>query len=95
MNISQISGVKVLLFSAFLFLLTGITLTSCSEKDTICECIEIGDQLNKKSSKALTHTPSETEIAEIKRLRKEKSKKCAEFQKMSGSEMLERKASCN
>lgn len=79
----------------FLVFLCAITLTGCSEKDTICECIEIGDQLNKKSSKALTHTPSETEIAEIKRLRKEKTKKCAEFQKMSGPEMLKRKATCN
>lgn len=78
-----------------LVLLSTITLSSCGGKDTICECIEIGDKLNKKSSKALTHTPSQKEIKEIKQLQKEKAKKCAEFQKMSGKEMLERKASCN
>lgn len=85
---------KVLQFSGLTLFILAISLTSCSGKDSICDCIAVGDQLNKKSSKALQHTPSEKEIAEIKQLKKEKAAKCKEFQKMSGKEMLERKATC-
>ncbi len=79
----------------FIIGLLGTTLASCGGKDSICDCIAVGDQLNKKSNKALQHIPSKAEIVEIKRLQKEKAAKCKEFQTMSGKEMLERKETCD
>jgi hypothetical protein len=94
MNIPQISGVKVLLFSAFLSLLAGITLTGCSEKDTICDCITASEKFEKEANKALASGPVKVDAKKFKKLQADKMKKCAEFQKMSGPEMLERKATC-
>lgn len=85
---------KVLLFSASLFFLFGITLTSCGGKDTICDCIEAGEKLNKESHKLLTKTPTEADAKKMKELKKVKEQKCKDFQTMSGEEMLERKATC-
>lgn len=72
----------------------SIILTACGGKDAICECIEVGDQLNKKNHDVLENGITEANAKEVKRLQKLQAKKCADFQKMGGPEMRERKATC-
>lgn len=67
---------------------------SCTEPDKICDCIAAGDQLNKKSAEILSKIPTKKDEKEIVTLRKEKAKKCKDFEKMAGPEMLKRKETC-
>lgn len=79
------------------FVLIGIiafVLTSCS-RDKICDCIEVGDTLNKKSAEVLSKiNPSKEDAKVLKELREKKKATCKEFETMGGPEMMERKASC-
>lgn len=79
------------LFTSLLFLLF-----SCGAKEEkICECLEVGDRFNQLSSELLgSNDVSEEQRDEMISLKKEKTKKCADFQTMSGEEMLKRKAEC-
>lgn len=78
----------------FLPLLVGATLSACAGKDSICDCIEAGDRLNKTSSEILKKEPTVSDEKAIQKLRRIKKQKCAEFENMSGPEMLERKQTC-
>ncbi|MFN5417967.1 MAG: hypothetical protein ACK5B9_12990 [Flavobacteriia bacterium] len=70
-------------------------LFSCNSRDPkMCDCLDAGDKLNKFSSKLLTKEASQKDVAEMKKLKAEKAKKCADFQMMSGEEMLKKKATC-
>ena len=70
-------------------------LFSCNSRDPkMCDCLDAGDKLNKFSSKLLTKEASQKDVVEMKKLKAEKVKKCADFQMMSGEEMLKKKASC-
>lgn len=70
-------------------------LFSCNTHDQkMCDCLDASEELNKFSAKMLTKEASEKDIAEMKKLRTTKSKKCFEYQVMSGKEMLKRKAEC-
>lgn len=74
--------------------LIGIALSGCG-RDSICECIEAGDALNKKSGEILSKgTASKADEKVIGELRKTKKEKCLEFETMDGPQMMERKASC-
>ncbi|MES2589317.1 MAG: hypothetical protein V4622_10070 [Bacteroidota bacterium] len=78
----------------FYFSIT-ILLFSCVSKDTkMCDCLEAGEKLNDFSAKILMKEVSQKEAQEMKKLKAEKAKKCADYQKMSGEEMLKRKAEC-
>lgn len=71
-----------------------LILGSCS-RDKICDCIDAGDALNKKSSQILEKgEATKADEKKIAELRKTKKSKCAEFETMGGPEMLERKESC-
>ncbi len=78
----------------YIGILLAISLGSCSEPDKICDCIAAGDQLNKKSAEILSKVPTQNDEKEIIVLRKEKAKKCKDFEKMAGPEMLKRKKTC-
>ncbi len=80
---------RLLAVLGFLCLMT----TSCSE-DSICDCIDAGEKFNQFTQKQLDNPGANIDTKEFKRLKDDKVKKCAEFQKMGGPEMLERKASC-
>ena len=72
-----------------------LILFSCNSRDPkMCDCLDAGDKLNKFSSKLLTKEASQKDVAEMKKLKAEKAKKCADFQMMSGEEMLKKKATC-
>ncbi len=73
----------------------SILLFSCSSRDPkMCDCLESGDKLNKFSAELFEKEPTAADQEKMKRLRDEKAKKCADFQNMSGEEMLKRKATC-
>lgn len=78
------------------FLSAGIVflLGSCGEPDTICGCIEAGKQLDKKANHILRHGSTEKTEKELQALKAEKKKKCKEFEKMDGPQMLERMKDC-
>lgn len=71
----------------------SLMITSCGE-DSICDCIDAGEKFNQYTHKQLEDSGKNFDAKEFKRLKEDKTKKCAEFQKMGGPEMLERKASC-
>jgi hypothetical protein len=75
-------------------ILALISISSCTEPDKICDCIAAGDQVNKKSAEILSKVPTKKDEKEIVALRKEKAKKCKDFEKMAGPEMLKRKETC-
>ncbi len=80
--------------SAIITGLAVLFLASCS-RDKICDCIDAGDALNKKSSQILEKgEASKADEKQVAELRKTKKAKCAEFETMAGPEMLERKQSC-
>ena len=75
-------------------LVVGVVVSACG-RDKICDCIDAGEALNKKSHEILKNeTVSEAEKKTVLELKKVKEEKCHEFQTMSGPEMLKRKASC-
>jgi hypothetical protein len=78
---------------AVLFL---IILGSCNSKDPkMCECLNAGEKLNQFSSEIMMKEITSNDAEQMKILKKEKSKKCADYQEMSGEEMLKRKAECD
>lgn len=71
------------------------SVTACSDKkDSICSCIESGNALNKKANVILGKRATEKDRSELKRLKADKQKKCAEFERMSGEAMRERMQDC-
>lgn len=86
--------VKLPIFGAVLFSSLVLSLTSCGGKDPICDCIQVGDELNKASAKVLQKEPTAADEALLIKLRKKKVKACKNYQTMSGVDMLKRKESC-
>lgn len=80
-------------FYSILFI-SGLLLTSCGEKDSICACLESGNQLNKKANSILQNGSTAKDEQELKTLKADKKKKCAEFETMGGEEMKKRMADC-
>ena len=80
--------------SIFVFALTAV-LFSCSEaEDKLCDCIKVGDDLNKKTHEILQGSPTEKSVKELKALRKKQTKACKDFKDMSGKELMRRKETC-
>ncbi|HLP55211.1 MAG TPA: hypothetical protein VK151_09285 [Fluviicola sp.] len=80
--------------NAFFVGLTLLTLSACSEPDTICACIESGNKLNEKANAILQNGSTKKDELELQKLKADKKKKCAEFEHMPGPEMKERMESC-
>ena len=73
-----------------------LTLISCSGKDEqFCKCLEAGEALNAYSVELWETSVDAEKAKELKRLKAEKKKACADYQTMSGEEMLERKKECS
>jgi maleate cis-trans isomerase len=80
----------------YLAVIILISLVSCARKDEkMCSCLEAGDKLNDFSSKMLMKEITAEDIKKMDELKIEKSKKCIDYQTMSGEEMLKKKATCN
>ncbi len=82
---------STIIFASFL---TLSILTSCGGRDSICDCIDASNKLNEKSAKVLAKDATSEDEKTLKALRAEKKKKCVDFEKMSGPELIERKESC-
>ena len=78
----------------FIGAIGGLLLTSCGEKDSICACLESGNQLNTKANSILQNGSTAKDEQELKTLKADKKKKCAEFETMGGEEMKKRMADC-
>lgn len=78
----------------FLFTLL-LVVVGCSPSDPqFCECLEKGDAFNKASAEVIADSKNKQSIQELKKLKAEKEKACANYIDMSGEEMLKRKADC-
>ena len=70
-------------------------LGACSSKDEqFCKCLKAGEELNDFSSKLFSAEITSEKAEKLKGLKSVKKKECADYQIMSGKEMLEKKASC-
>jgi hypothetical protein len=78
-----------------LLVFSVLLLASCSEKDTICACIEAGDKLNLKANAILENGSTSADEKELQALKADKKKKCAEFETMGGEEMKKRMEDCD
>lgn len=73
-----------------------LILMSCSGKDEqFCKCLEAGETLNAYSVELWETSVDAEKAKELKRLKAEKKKACADYQTMSGDEMLDRKKECS
>lgn len=80
----------------YVYLLFLVSFLACESKDTkICDCLKASEKLNKASSKFFMNDFSEKEMKAFQKLKKEKIKKCADYQTMSGEEMIKRKNECD
>lgn len=81
----------ILLFVCASFLL------ACGNSDLdpkMCDCLEAGEKLNDFSASMFQKEVSDADVEQMKKLKAEKKRKCANFQTMSGEEMLKKKAAC-
>ena len=70
-------------------------LGACSSKDEqFCKCLKAGEELNDFSPKLFNGDITSEKAEKLKGLKSVKKKECADYQIMSGKEMLEKKASC-
>jgi len=78
------------------YVLIGLfCMVSCSSGDRkMCDCLEAGQQLNDYAAKILMEDVSAEQADKLKQLKSEQAVKCKDFQRMSGEEMLKRKAAC-
>lgn len=80
----------------YTYLLFLVSFLACESKDTkMCDCLKTSEKLNKVSSKLFMNDLSEKEMKEFQALKREKVKKCATYQTMSGEEMIKRKNECD
>lgn len=59
-----------------------------------CKCMQSSDALSSFSSNLLKGDATKADADKMKTLLEAKTKDCKNYQKMSGEEMLKRKASC-
>lgn len=79
---------KKILFVALVF-------TACSQRDEqFCKCLEAGEKFNVEANRLLSGKSSSLSKEERAKLKKYKETACANYQTMTGEEMLKRKADC-
>lgn len=79
----------------FSILLAGIILFSCSSKDQeFCNCLKAGEELNDFSATLFTKDITKKEADKLKSLKATQKSKCANYQTMTGAEMLKRMNEC-
>ena len=80
------------------FILIGLLLTACGPSDQqFCTCMEAGEEFNKIAAEMLESdaASNDEKKAQFADLKKKKETACADYQTMSGEEMLKRKAECD
>ena len=79
-----------------LILITSILVLNAynSRDEQFCKCLKAGEELNDFSSELFNAEITSEKAEKLKGLKEVKKKECANYQMMSGKEMLEKKASC-
>lgn len=79
------------------FLLIGLVLAACGPADKqFCTCMEAGEEFNKIAAEMLDPDVASDakKKAQFTTLKKKKESACADYQTMSGEEMMKRKQEC-
>ena len=83
------------------YLILGVTacifmlsLTACSSNTEICSCLESGKKLEIFSAELLQREATAKDLKKMKKLKADQEKKCVDFQRMDGAQMLELKEAC-
>jgi len=75
--------------------LVVLILTACHSKDEqFCNCLHAGKELNNYASTLFNQHISKEMAAKLIELKKAKKQACADYQTMSGEEMMKKKAAC-
>jgi len=76
-------------------LIIALLFTACSQRDEqFCKCLEASEKLNLEANKLLSGKSSSLSKEERAKLKIDKEMACADYQTMTGEEMLKRKAEC-
>lgn len=59
-----------------------------------CKCIKVTDKLNKFSAKLLERQATAADAKKMEQLKDARTRECKRYFKMSGEDMLKRKAGC-
>ncbi|MEY3238431.1 MAG: hypothetical protein RI883_2532 [Bacteroidota bacterium] len=79
----------------FFLIISILAISACNSKDEqFCKCLKSGEELNDFSSKLFQDEITTEKADKLKGLKEVKKKECADYQLMSGKEMLEKKVSC-
>jgi len=80
------------IFALIILLVLG---SSCSSKDEqFCKCLKAGEELDQFSAELFTKDINNEDAKKLKELKSIQKKECANYQTMTGEEMLKLKAEC-
>lgn len=74
-----------------------LLLSACAEKDEqFCTCLDAGEALNVYSNDLLTETVETNNVSanKLNELKRAKKEACADYEMMSGVDMIERQKEC-
>lgn len=76
--------------------IAGLILASCSSKDQqFCDCLSATTELNELSSKVLSGELSEESLSvDQKAIKSKKDKLCADYETLSGEELMKKQEDC-
>ena len=77
---------------SLLLLLT--LLFSCNNNQSLCDCVEAGDDVNKISASFFNRAPTQAGEDSLNVAKDKRDKLCEEFQDMQPQELHERAAEC-
>lgn len=79
-----------------IIIISAIFLASCSSKDSqFCDCLTATTELNELSSKVLSGEITENTLTdEQKAVKSKKDKLCADYETLSGEELMKKQADC-
>ena len=75
-------------------LVPALLLVACSQNTPFCDCIEKGEALNNFSTSLFDKEVTSEDEEKMKSLKEEKEKACADYQTMSGEEMIKLREDC-
>lgn len=78
----------------FLFVVVLIVASCSGKDDQFCKCLEAGEALNNYSTELFNQEMDQSKADRLKELKNAKKEACANYQTMSGEEMLKRKKEC-
>lgn len=77
-----------------LFLLFSISLFSCQDRNTVCDCVEAGNKANKISASFFDREYSEAGKDSLDKAIENREKVCEPFKEMSSKQLQEAASEC-